>query len=131
MKRENKNYNAVWDILGISASTLCAIHCLLLPLLIPVLAVFGLDLFHSHKFDVIVIFSAMTIAFYSLTHGYLKRHRKLYPFIFWGLSAAFFFNREIFGHEYEHLVAVGGSFFIVLTHFVNWRLCQSCPVCKH
>ena len=55
------NFRINWDALGISASLACAIHCALLPLLLSSLPVFGVNILHNLKFEIIMILMALVI----------------------------------------------------------------------
>ena len=125
--REN---GSLLDLLGISASAACAVHCLLLPILLPVLLSMGLGIFSSEWFENIMIWSAVGIAFFTASHGFLKKHGKAYPYIFLAVAVAVLLNKEILGERFEPFVVLTSTIFIVITNALNWHLCKSCPHCK-
>jgi hypothetical protein len=125
-----KENGAFLDLLGISASAVCAVHCLLLPVLLPVLLSMGLGIFSSEWFENVMIWSAVGIALFTASHGFLKKHGKVYPYIFLAVAVAVLLNKEILGERYEPLAVLTGAIFIVITNALNWRLCKSCPHCK-
>ncbi len=125
-----KESGSFLDLLGISASAVCAVHCLLLPVLLPVLLSMGLGIFSSEWFENVMIWSAVGIALFTASHGFLKKHGKAYPYIFLAVAVAVLLNKEILGERFEPFVVLTGSIFIVITNALNWHLCRSCPNCK-
>ncbi len=75
-----------WDVLGISASVACAIHCALLPLVLTSLPFFGVEIIDNTGFEVMMIVIAAAIGAYSLLHGYKKHHHQLLPLMIFGLG---------------------------------------------
>ncbi|MEZ4765030.1 MAG: MerC domain-containing protein, partial [Calditrichia bacterium] len=67
------------DKLGISASLLCAIHCALVPVILPLMSTVGLGFLWSHEFEFFMIALAFVVGIWALSHGYRYAHRKLLP----------------------------------------------------
>src|SRR5688572_19641027 len=68
-----------WDLVGISTSTLCAIHCLVLPFLVMMGSMSGYGMVHNHRFENVIIAVSAIIGLSSLIPSYLNHHRKLSP----------------------------------------------------
>jgi hypothetical protein len=70
-----------WDTVGLLLSVLCLVHCMVMPLFIACLPVFGLewlaaDGFHRWLAVAAIIFGAM-----SFIPGYLRHRRAAVPFL--------------------------------------------------
>ncbi|MFB0911873.1 MAG: MerC domain-containing protein, partial [Glaciecola sp.] len=46
------------------------------------------------------------------------------------LGGLIYWNKDIFGHEYEPFTIAIGAFLIIAAHVTNIRLCKSCKSCK-
>ena len=77
-----------------------------------------------------MIWGSIGIAFFSVSHGFLKRHRRLYLYMPLAIAAAIVMNKDILGERLEPLVILSGAILIVVTSILNWHLCRSCIVCK-
>lgn len=118
------------DVIGVSASGICAIHCLAMPLLLPVLAASNLKFVTNGWFEITVMMLSLSLAFYSITHSFLKKHKNAIPFVFLALSFGLFLNRNTFGFELHTGVVIAAGICIITAYIVNWHLCKSCPVCS-
>jgi len=83
-----------WDGVGILTSILCAIHCGLLPLLMPVLPLFGINIIHNPVFEWVMIGIAISVGAYSLYHGYIKHHQSFIPIIMFAVGACFLIAKQ-------------------------------------
>ena len=118
------------DTFGIWISSACAVHCLLLPVLLPVLSILGLKFLANENIEKFIIFTSIAIATYSFVFSYVKNHGKIYPFFLIILAIIFFTSRENMGESYEPWVNLLAGGLIVIYHIVNIRLCKRCPKCK-
>lgn len=116
-----------WDKIGIFLSTLCAIHCLVTPLLVLALPVLG-EAFEAtwvHWTMALVIVPVGVFAFWS---GY--KHHKQSKVFGLGLAGLFLVTAgSVLPHEmvefFEYdLVTIVGSILLVTAHILNRRACQ-------
>ncbi len=119
------------DKVGIAVTSLCAIHCIMLPVLLPILPLLGLTSTHNHAFERIILLITMVLGFITLFAGFHRYHRKLYPFYSLFLGGFIYWQKDLLGHEYEHAVLVVGASFVVLAHILNLRLCNQCHQCEN
>ena len=140
------------DKLGIWVSSLCALHCLALPVLVPLLPLIGSSFFAQAWFErTILTFSlivgavapltsatAPTILTFSLivgavalVSGAIRYHGKYYPLALLFSGGAIYWHKDIFGHHYEPFTIAIGAALIVAGHWVNMRLCRQCKCCKN
>ncbi|MFM6928414.1 MAG: MerC domain-containing protein [Bdellovibrio sp.] len=122
-----------WDKIGIFLSTLCAIHCLVTPLLVLVLPVLGQAFEASwvHWVMAVVILPVGVFAFWS---GY-KHHQQGKVFTLGILGLSLVAAGSILPHEmveiWEHdMVTILGSILLVIAHVLNRRACQ-CDTHSH
>ncbi len=121
---------SVFDKVGITVTSLCAIHCIMLPVILPLLPLLGLTASHNHAFERIVLLITMVLGFITLFIGFHRYHRKLYPFYSLFLGGFIYWQKDVWGHEYEHAVLMVGATLVVLAHIMNMRLCNSCNSCE-
>jgi phosphoglycerol transferase MdoB-like AlkP superfamily enzyme len=120
----------LFDKFGIMVTSLCAIHCILLPVILPVLPLLGLTAAHNHAFEGFVLLFTMVLGFITLFIGFHRYHRKLYPFYSLFLGGFIYWQRDAWGHEYEHVILVIGASLVVFAHIMNMRLCNQCNSCE-
>lgn len=118
------------DKLGIWASSLCALHCLLLPILIPLLPFIASLFFAQAWFEKTILSMSMIVGFCALFIGFYKYHRQIYPLYSLFLGGLIYWNKDIFGESYEPFTIAAGAFLIIVAHITNMRLCKSCQSCE-
>ncbi|MDP1842707.1 MAG: MerC domain-containing protein [Sediminibacterium sp.] len=112
-----------WDALGITASVACAIHCAVLPLFLSSLPLFGVNIIENLPFEYFMIGLAFTVGLYSLYHGFKKHHHSWLPLLFFGAGILMLLIKVSL-HEWRFWLLVPSVLFIVLAHFLNFRLCR-------
>lgn len=118
------------DKVGIAITSLCAIHCIMLPVLLPLLPLMGLTVAHNHAFERIILLITMVLGFITLFAGFHRYHRKLYPFYSLFIGGFIYWQKDLFGPAYEHYILIVGASFVVLAHLLNLRLCNHCHSCE-
>ncbi len=112
-----------WDGLGIATSLACAIHCIVLPLVLTSLPLFGINIIHNLFFEWGMIILAFAVGIYALLHGYKTHHRILLPV--WLFAAGFFFLiMKQFFLPYEFIFLVPAVILIIRAHYLNYKLCR-------
>ncbi|MGZ3772211.1 MAG: MerC domain-containing protein [Pseudobdellovibrionaceae bacterium] len=115
-----------WDKVGIFLSSLCAVHCLLTPILVLTLPVLG-KTFEEEWVHLIMAFFVVPTGIYAFWSGY-SHHKKAYVLAL-GLTGlicvggAFLAPRSwvlFFGHD---LITIFGSSFLITAHILNRRAC--------
>lgn len=112
-----------YDALGIAASVACAIHCAILPLLLSSLPFFGINIINNTNFEFLMIFLALLIGLYSLTHGYKKHHHKPLPIVLFSLGILLLFLKQFY-HNYLLVFLIPAVVLIVSAHWLNYRSCR-------
>lgn len=126
----SQDNKSIKDRLGIWASSLCALHCLLLPILIPVLPFVSASFFAQDWFEKTILSLSMIIGFWALLSGFYRYHRQLYPLYSLLLGGLIYWNKDMFGEAYEPFTILAGALLIVAAHIANINLCKSCNSCQ-
>ncbi|KRE87438.1 hypothetical protein ASG75_04745 [Rhodanobacter sp. Soil772] len=80
MDSEQANKSRWWhtaDRVGAMASFLCAIHCALLPFVLALLPLLGLEFLADHRFERVFVLCACVLASFVLVRGYRRHQRQL------------------------------------------------------
>src|SRR5262245_38708440 len=129
-----KTLSRYLDTFGAFASTACAVHCLLTPVVIAVLPLLGASIWAAPWLENGAVLFALIVGFASLLHGY-SHHRQFRAL---GLLLAgvvlLIAGRWIIGHSsqlWETVFVVAGGISVASAHLINRRLCQVCDTCHH
>lgn len=121
------------DKVGATASSLCAIHCMIMPFIITILPLLGLGFLSSEWVEWTLFGLSAIIGISSLCLGYRKHKNRIAPIILTiGLA---FLGLGRYAHEHSWgikgiaLLVIGG-FTIAASHWVNHRLCSTCHTCQ-
>ncbi len=121
------------DKLAISISSLCIVHCLLLPIGIVLIPSIGLQTLADEAFHQMLVVAVLLTSCSALFIG-CRRH-KAWRVLGWGLSglilliAAVLFGHD-FGERFEKGLTLVGSLFVIIGHVQNYRLCKQLA-CAH
>lgn len=125
-----KASNSKLDRLGVFITGLCALHCLALPILIPLAPLIASSFVASAWFERTILSFSILVGFAALFIGFHKYHRQLYPFYSLTLGALIYWNKHMFGEQYEPFTIAAGALLIILAHLANLRLCKKCKTCE-
>jgi peptidoglycan/LPS O-acetylase OafA/YrhL len=117
------------DIAGMTASVLCLLHCLAMPLVILAFPMLGLAHAHDTFHDTLI--AAITLpVLLALVPGYLRHRDKTTLLVGCvGLAlflAAVFIVSPLLGEHAEAAVAVLSGFMLLYAHLRNRRFCKRC-----
>ena len=116
------------DRMAISASSLCALHCLALPVILSVFPAVGGVFFGEEAFHVWLIWAVVPLSVLSLLLG-CTRHKSTMV-IYCGLAGvsilivSALLGHEILGEISERVSTVAGSVIIAFAHMKNFSLCR-------
>jgi len=123
-----------WDAIGMSASTLCVIHCVLLPFVLafaPTLAHFVPGNEVVHRILAYLLAAVGLIAFWN---GYKVHRRRVVLLLLaigiLAITVGAYADSLLPNHTWEVLITVAGSLFLIVAHSLNRTLCRSCRVCN-
>lgn len=134
-KRDSKLIAAL-DVAGMTASTLCLIHCLAMPIIIALIPAFAAQLFESEWFHVVLAFAVLVFCLLAFIPGYTRHGDKR---LIWigavGLSFVFFatFVARYWSESAEIGLVTVGNLVLVGGHLLNRKLTQKvcCPSEAH
>lgn len=106
------------DKAGMWITTLCAIHCLLLPLILPLLALAGLAFIGEDLLENTILGLSVVVGLWSLVGGARKHGewRLLIPLL---AGALIYSQRDILGHLGEPFIILVGASLIIYAHWSN------------
>ncbi|QHS57559.1 MerC domain-containing protein [Mucilaginibacter sp. 14171R-50] len=115
------------DNVGMTASTLCAIHCAAVPVFFTSLPLIGLGFLANPWVEWIMIIIALVVGISSIGTSYFKEHHRVLPLL---LMLAGFVT-IIIGHLFitgwaEAIVVPAGGFTIAAAHFINYKYAGTC-----
>jgi len=114
------------DRIGITATSLCALHCIFLPILLPVLPLMGLSFLADHAWEHVFLLMTAALGSIALFSGFKRYHKRLYPFYLLYLGVALYWIKHNFSETDEIYFIIAGASLIVAAHFVNIKLCNRC-----
>jgi drug/metabolite transporter superfamily protein YnfA len=133
MNIQNFYSNGGLDKTGVAVSWICAVHCLMTPILLVSLPLIGLGFLASEQTEYFFIGLSVAIGGAVLLPAFFRRHRKIRTLllfaagIFLVISADTLFEESAVG---KAVAAVGGAICITTAHLINRRLCLTCPDCS-
>jgi len=129
-----KTAQELTDKFSIGLSMLCAIHCLLLPLLLVLLPSLGALPLQNEAFHTWMIIAVIPTSIYALTIG-CKKHQR-YRLLLWGVSGlilmvlAITLGHEVIGDYGEKILTLLGAALVVFAHLGNFRRCRQHKSCS-
>ncbi len=112
-----------WDGLGIATSIACAIHCIVLPLVLTSLPLFGVNIIHNVFFEWGMIILAFCIGVFALLHGYKTHHQNKLPVVLFCIGFFLLISKQFFLYK-ENYFVLPAVVFIISAHFINYKLCK-------
>lgn len=110
------------DLLGFSASFLCAVHCLVMPLVLSLGLAGGMTWLESAWVEWTFILTTLVLASWSL-FGSLSKHHNYRPLIIAGLGFVLIVVlHHIFEDSIGHYLSAIGGILVAYAHYYNWRL---------
>ena len=126
------------DKAGMIASITCAIHCMIMPLIVTLLPIFGLSLFATEEFEWMLLMVSAMLGVTSLCFGF-RKHKSFKAFSFLGIGLTFLVIGRLAHEHVSHfrvftfdiylLFLVAGATLVALSHWLNNKLCKSCLPC--
>ena len=109
------------DGIGIGLSTICAIHCLCLPVVITLLPLIGLEFLAQESFELGMI----SVIFATATLAYLRGIRKhgrwpVLTVLLLGAISLLILAHDISESWEPWIVTLGGAM-LILGHWLNWQ----------
>jgi uncharacterized membrane protein HdeD (DUF308 family) len=122
-----------WDVVGIGASVLCTIHCVLLPIVLAFAPALSHFLPGSEAIHRTLAYLLAAVGLIAFCTGY-RIHRKKYVLFLLilgilGVTAGAYAGFLLPSHGWEVGITLVGSSFLIAAHYLNRTLCHSCRTC--
>ncbi|MGV8812579.1 MAG: MerC domain-containing protein [Gelidibacter sp.] len=113
------------DIIALSSSLICAIHCAAVPLILSFSSLSNLHFFGNPYIEWSFISLGFVFLVTSLWPSYKKVHRRAKPLVYAILGFLFFaLGRLNLTELWEIFNTVIGGIMLALAHYLNWKLLQ-------
>lgn len=121
-----KGNNKILDLLGISASLICAVHCVLPPVLIAFSAAGIIPFLEKPLLELIILSGALVFALLSLVPSF-RNHKNPVPlFIAFVGFLSIGIGHIFHSHAFEIVFMLLGGVLLAVAHYRNWKLNASC-----
>lgn len=109
------------DSIGIGTSLLCAIHCVMLPLFLSTVTLFGVELLRNVYVESGMVLVSFGVGYWAFSNGYRLHHRKIWPILIFsaGMGILLVSNFILAGSHAEKLLKITAAFFIITAHMFN------------
>jgi len=124
----------VFDRIAIGISTVCALHCAVLPIVVSLFPALISSFVDDHYFHLMLLWVIVPSSVIALFMG-CKKHSDAYVFLLGASGLLMLVGIGIFGHDLvgeagEKIGTVFASFVIVFAHLRNHSLCRK-DHCEH
>lgn len=119
---QEKFFSGNLDFVGFSASLLCAIHCISLPILLSIGTLSGLAWLENELLEHGIILFSFIIASWSLGQSYFKYRIRLDAIAVVLLGFGFILAAHTFAESIEPILMMIGGCCIAFAHFLNWKM---------
>ncbi len=111
------------DIIALTSSLICAMHCAAIPILLSFSSLSSLHFLGDPYIEWTFIVLGILFVFVSLWPSYKKHHRKIKPLFCASLGFALIaLGRFEFTELWEICNTVIGALLVSVAHYFNWRL---------
>ena len=117
------------DLIGFSASMVCAVHCAFLPILLTVSAFGGLTWLHEPWIEITFILMSVAVATFALGRNF-RRHKHIRTAIqVVAVGFALILISRVMPGEAHHFVSAAGGVTVAFGHILNWQQARKSPCC--
>jgi hypothetical protein len=116
------------DKTAIALSTACAIHCLLLPILIIIIPILSTTFLGDESFHRLLLWFVFPTSVFAITQG-CRRHKDRLVLVFASLGLMILFgtatlSEQVLNEDGERIATVLGAMFLVFGHYRNYTCCR-------
>lgn len=132
MPEKSFTASSFWDKVGIGISGVCAIHCLVLPVFIALLPLWGFaEILHDWLHPVFILLIAPTVYYASKRSYFDRRIVGLLTIGFLLIVIGWLLGHFWIGLWFETILTVIGSAVLIAGHWFNYRHHQTCKNEQH
>lgn len=124
------------DLIGFGTSLLCALHCAILPFLLQLVPLAGLQFLSDPRIEYIIILISFCIASYALVHGYRRHHQKPFALIIVIIGFILIGSGYLLHSPWQEIMLTSsGAVIVAIAHLINWNQVKQShieyPDCLH
>jgi len=129
MAEAKPQYHSIWDKIGISASLICAVHCILLPIFFSALPFLGIEILENPAIEITTIGISLIAGSWALINGSRKYHKNWLLILFIiGILFLIVSNTIITKRSLEIALKSVAAAAIVTAHTYNWKFSKRCSI---
>ena len=117
------NNNNTIDLIALSSSLICAVHCAAIPVVLSFSSLSSLHFLENPYIELTFISLGLVFAITSLWPSYKKVHFQVKPLLYAVLGFLFIaLGRLDFTELWEVVNTVIGASIVAFAHYLNWKL---------
>jgi len=129
MAETKPQYRSIWDKIGISASLICAVHCILLPIFFSALPFFGIEILENPAIEMITIGISLMAGSWALINGARQYHKNWLLILFIiGILFLIVSNTVVTKRSLEIVLKSVAAAAIVTAHTYNLKFSKRCTI---
>lgn len=114
------------DLIALTSSLVCAIHCAAIPLVLSFYTLGSLQFLHNPLIEWFFIGIGFVFVVTSLWPSYKKTHHKIKPLLFSCMGFGFIMLGKLeLSESWEIFNTIIGTFLVSIAHYTNWKLLQA------
>jgi hypothetical protein len=131
-RRSMRTANVSLDVTGGIAAGVCAIHCLLTPVLLAYAGLGIADTAISERLEVAFGGLSLVVGLASLGPAFIRMHRDPIPLVLFGLGLGMLFATRLLHAPaiIERCIVPGCALLVIGAHARNHRSCARCRECE-
>lgn len=114
------------DKTGMWVTALCAVHCLLLPVILPMLSLIGLSFIGAETLEKTILGLSLLMGTVALSIG-TRQHSRWYPIGLLIVGGLIYSQKDYLGELGEPVIILVGAALIIGAHWINLRLLRTMP----
>jgi len=112
------------DKTGMWVTAICAVHCLLLPVILPMLSIIGLSFIGAETLEKTILGTSILVGAIALSLG-TRQHSRWYPIVLLLAGGLIYSQKDVMGELGEPLIILAGASLIIFAHWINLRLLRA------
>lgn len=118
-------YQVKWDAISIGASVICAIHCVLLPVIFTTITLSGIEILENPYLEAFTLLISMGIGGWAIWRGYKQLHHRKELLVYFFAGLALMLTGNFIHHTpVEMFLKITGAVLLITAHIKNLRSCR-------
>jgi hypothetical protein len=123
-------YKSGLDRIGILVASACFLHCIVLPVFLTTLPVWGVEVLENRYIEIATILLTLVAGGWAILRGFRKHHGNVSLLLLFSTGISSLAVASLVSSEVaERLLKTAGALLVVMAHVQNWRKCRKCTVC--